>query len=229
MKTILNKNDLVEFENEIADLFNNKMIKAPIHLDQGCEEQLLEIFKEIDETDFICCSWRSHYRALLKNLSPDILKKYILEGRSISICDKEHNIFSSAIVSGNVSIGLGIAMAYKQNKEKRPDGTDKRVWCFIGEMTSCHGSFFECLTYAENFKLPITYIVEDNGKSVKTPTREVIGNNKLPFEPQLFDDDGDTLEDFENGKVIRSSSHLYWFKYSFEKWQHSGTNTRIQF
>ena len=42
-----NSDKLVKFEEEIAILFNSGEIKFPIHLSNGNEENLIEIFKEI--------------------------------------------------------------------------------------------------------------------------------------------------------------------------------------
>jgi len=41
------KEKLIEFESEIADLFNNKKIKSPIHLYHGNEDFMIEIFETI--------------------------------------------------------------------------------------------------------------------------------------------------------------------------------------
>ena len=38
---------LIEFENKIGDMFNNKLIKAPIHLYNGNEEKMID--KELKE------------------------------------------------------------------------------------------------------------------------------------------------------------------------------------
>ena len=40
----MNKKDLVNFEEEIASLFNQGKIRAPVHLYQGNEEKIIEIF-----------------------------------------------------------------------------------------------------------------------------------------------------------------------------------------
>jgi len=37
------------------------------------------------------------------------------------------------------------------------------------------GVAYECMKYANGHNLPITFVVEDNGMSVDTPTREVWG------------------------------------------------------
>ena len=43
----MNKKKLIKFENEIATLFNEAKIRAPIHLHSNNETQLIKIFKKI--------------------------------------------------------------------------------------------------------------------------------------------------------------------------------------
>ena len=57
-------------------------------------------------------------------------------------------------------IAVGMALSFKRKKSKN------KVYCFIGEMTSETGIAHECIKYSRNKKLPIHFIVEDNGKSV---------------------------------------------------------------
>ena len=65
----MTKEELIEFEQQIADLFNAKQINSPIHLYHGNEDFIMEVFKEIDiENDWVCCTWRNHYQALLKGI-----------------------------------------------------------------------------------------------------------------------------------------------------------------
>ena len=47
---------------------------------------------------------------------------------------------------------------------------NKRVWCFVGDMTMETGVFHEAYKYSKNFNLPIQWVVEDNNLSVHTPT-----------------------------------------------------------
>lgn len=44
---------LIGFETRIANEFNTGNIKAPIHLSDGNEVQLIEIFKNVQESDWI--------------------------------------------------------------------------------------------------------------------------------------------------------------------------------
>lgn len=203
MKKLLSKKELIDFENDIANCFNNKMIRSPIHLYYGNESEMIKIFKKINEDDWVMCSWRSHYQCLLKGVPKKELKKEILANRSISLCFPKQKIVSSAIVGGIVPIALGVAMGIKRRKGKN------KVYCFMGDMTSETGIAHECIKYATNHKLPIRFIVEDNGKSVMTETRETWQQNKL------------TYEDNKHPLVT-------YYKYQ-TKYPHAGAGARVQF
>lgn len=200
---MLKKNDLINFENRIAYLFNNAKIKAPIHLHSNNESQLIKIFKNIKKKDWIFCSWRSHYHCLLKGVPQKKLEKEILQGKSISLCFPEHNIYSSAIVGGILPIAVGMALSFKLKKIKR------KVYCFIGDMTSETGIAHECIKFSINKKLPIKFIIEDNSKSVCTDTKKVWSLKKLSYEKF-------------------SSKYIHYYKY-YLKYPHAGAGKRVQF
>src|SRR6185312_10128102 len=131
--------DLIAFEEEVCNHFADKKILAPVHLDDGNAPQLIEIFQNyVNEDDWVCGSWRTHMKCLLKGVSKEKLMAAILEGKSISLCFPEHNVISSAIVGGILPIALGIALGIKKQ------GGNNKVVCFLGEMTSETGTFYEC-------------------------------------------------------------------------------------
>lgn len=156
--------DLVKFEQKIVDHWENARIRGPIHLSNGNEDYLIEIFKRINTTDWVFSTWRSHYHALLKGIDPNFVENEILAGKSITICNMEEKFYSSAIVGGTLSIALGVAQSIKQS------GGSEKVWCFIGDMSFESGIFYEVHKYARNFELPLYFVVEDNGVSTYTPT-----------------------------------------------------------
>ena len=59
---------LIDFENLIVKHWEAGKIRGPIHLSNGNEEQLIEIFKRIKTSDWVFSTWRSHYHALLKEV-----------------------------------------------------------------------------------------------------------------------------------------------------------------
>lgn len=158
------ESDLNDFELKIIDHWESAKIRGPVHLSNGNENPLIEIFKRIDKNDWVFSTWRSHYHALLKGLDKDWLEGEILRGKSITICNHKEKFYSSAIVASTMSIALGVAQAIKLDNKK------EKVWCFIGDMCFETGAFYEVHKYARNFDLPLYFVVEDNGVSTYTPT-----------------------------------------------------------
>ena len=195
--------DLIAFEEDIANEFNNSQIRAPVHLYYGNEQQMINIFEAVKPNDWVLCSWRSHYQCLLKGVPPEDVKSEIIAGRSISLNFPEYRVVSSAIVTGVIPIAVGIALGIK-----RTVGDDK-VWCFMGEMTSETGVAHECIKYSRNHELPIHFIVEDNAKSVCTDTRETWNQRVLTYE---------SVDD----------PYITYYKYE-TKYPHAGAGTRVQF
>ncbi len=169
----MNVKELIEFEEEIKELFLEGKILAPIHLSVGSEKRLIDIFDEFDigKDDWVFSTHRSHYHALLKGIPKDWVKKEILECRSIHIINKEYNFFTSAIVGGVLPIAVGAAMGIKRL------GKENRVFVFVGDMCATLGVFYECIKYAGCNALPIVFVVEDNGFCTNMITQKTWGTD----------------------------------------------------
>lgn len=160
---------LIKFEDEIKELYLSGKIRSPVHFCKGNEEHLIDIFRNVKEGDWIFSTHRSHYHALLRGIDREWLKQEIMENKSIHINNEKYNFFTSAIVAGALPIALGVAAGIKLEKSK------EHVWIFVGDMAAETGIFYECVKYARRQNLPITFVVEDNGLSVNTPTQESWG------------------------------------------------------
>lgn len=210
----LTKENLVEFESDIANCFNKKQIKSPIHLYDGNENHILRVFEKVKEEDWICCTWRSHYQCLLKGVPNYIVKEKILNGKSISLCFPGYKIISSAIVGGIMPIATGLAWGEKLNQTK------SHIWCFSGDMSAATSTWDECRRFSIAHDLPITWIIEDNGKSVMTPTDDVWKDHH----PSIYYRDLCGKDEYyadEKSKVI-------YYRYD-GKYPHAGAGERIQF
>lgn len=203
MITTLTAQDLIKFEEDIAQTFETKVIRAPIHLYSNCEEQMLEAFELVQPDDWVLCTWRSHYQCLLKGVPEAQVKQAIVDGKSICLCFPEYRVISSAIVTGTLPIAVGIALGIKRS------GGKNKVHCWIGDMTSETGCAWECFKYSFYHKLPIRFVIEDNNQSGCTDTRQTWNMKTLTF---------------EGGK----NEMIHFYKYK-SKWPHSGAGKRIQF
>jgi len=137
----------------------------------GNEQQLIDYFAEhVKPDDWILCGWRSHYHCILKGVPPATLEAAILAGRSINLCFPEHRVLSSAIVGGIAPIATGLAWAIKNRAGA------ECVHCFLGDMSAETGIVHEAQKYASRHRLPVRWVIEDNGLSVNTETATVWGS-----------------------------------------------------
>ena len=103
-----------------------------------------------------------------------------------------------------------------KNKENCPSDFNMRhVWCFVGDMASHMGIFSEATKYAFMFDLPVTFIIEDNLKSVQTPTREV------------WNLDSDSSPPIEIGRLFYDRNTIY-YRYELT-WPHHGSGVYVAF
>lgn len=195
---------LQEFEQLIATDFEQGLIQAPIHLSDGNEAQLIEIFKGIKPYEWVLCQWRSHLHCLLRGVPPEEVRKAIHTGHSVSLCFPKYKIISSGIVGGTAPIAVGLAWAAKRKNDENYTGLQESVYVFIGDMTAQSGSVHEAMKYGARHQLPIKWIVEDNGKSVCTDTINSWG-------------------DYVDGKPDVTT-----YRYELT-WPHSGTGKWVRF
>jgi pyruvate dehydrogenase E1 component alpha subunit len=168
----MDKQFLIDFESGIKEVYEAGQITAPIHLSGGNEDELIKIFEDVNEDDWVFSSWRNHYHALLHGIKPDELANMIVRGKSMSLYSEKPKFYSSSIVGGIIPIAVGTAKAQKLNDSKN------KTWCFVGDMTFESGIFYEAHKYARNHNLPLQFVVEDNGLSTNTPTNKTWGGSR---------------------------------------------------
>lgn len=201
MKTNWTPATLQAFEREVADSFNRGEIHAPIHLAGGNEQELIDIFEDIQPQDWVCGTWRSHYHCLLKGVPPEQVRTAIARGRSIAMCFHVYRVICSALVGGILPVALGLAWAAKRM------GHREQVWCFIGDMAAATGLAHECMWYATGHDLPLNLVIEDNGLSVATNTAAVWGLDRPD-------------------KATGWANRVYRYPYTLT-WPHVGTGTWV--
>ncbi len=201
----MEKQELIDFENDIAARYDRAEIPYPIHLSRGNEDELIKIFKDFRKEDWCFSTWRNHYHALLAGIPKEEVLRQILAGRSMTVCSLEHRFFSSAIVAGCCPIALGVAWDIKRR------GGSEKVWIFLGDMASMTGIAIETYNYAKGHGLPLILVKENNNKSVCTNTWETWGGRVLPYECVITKPD-------------------YHYEWDLSKhYPHSGAGRRIQF
>lgn len=204
---MISKQELIDFEKDIEQIYQTSVIRGPIHLRDGNEDHLISIFKYYHRKgDYVFSTWANHLHALLAGIPKEKVKARILEGQSMAMNFPEYNFYTSAIVAGILPIAVGVASTIEQKS-----GHD-RVLCFIGDMAVRTGIAHESIIYAANNQLPILFVVEDNGKSVGTITDDVCPNSIVD------------LVDFYSDL----GADITYYKYDL-KYPHSGTGSFVSF
>jgi len=125
--------------------------------------------------DYIITAYRDHGHAIargmeLAGLFGELYGKEMGcshgKGGSMHFFDKGRNFFGGhAIVAGHVPLAVGLGWAIKYRKE------DRVCLCYFGDGAMNQGSFHEALNLAGLFKLPVIFMVENNGYGMGTQVR----------------------------------------------------------
>jgi TPP-dependent pyruvate/acetoin dehydrogenase alpha subunit len=161
------------FEQRLLD--NMKDIFVPVHLCLGHERVAAEIYEYIRPEDWLFSHHRNHGHYLAKGGSEEKLWDEIMGlptglnggfAGSQGISDASINFHASAIVGGLVGVAAGCAYALKMNESKAI------AVCCIGDGGTEAGVFWEALNFCALYRLPIAYIIENNGMSVDAKIEE---------------------------------------------------------
>mgnify|MGYP001276450857 CR=1 FL=1 len=167
------KDELIEIEELIVEKYKDNKLPFLFHLCGGNEEELINIFADINDGDYVFVTHRNHYHAYLHGIDPKIVQDRVSNGRSMFLYDREKNFFASAIVGGIPEIAAGVALALKRKK------SDKKVWCFVGDGAEDTGHFYAAVRYVQSKDLPCQFIIEDNDISIEASKEDRWGSKFL--------------------------------------------------
>lgn len=164
MRTIRHttKERLIAFERRIADLWEAGKLPFLLHLCGGNEDQLLEIFDDVSPGDWIFSGHRSHYHYLCAGGSEEKLEAMICRGDSMFVFDRQLNFLTSSVLGATACMAAGVAFNLKRQ------GSEAKVWCFLGDGAAEQGHFYEAVNFVAAHQLRCRFIIEDNDRSVDT-------------------------------------------------------------
>ena len=173
-----------KFEDKSAALYIQQKIRGFLHLYNGQEAILAGCIEAIDtKKDRFITAYRNHVQPIALGVEP----KYIMaemfgkitgcskgNGGSMHMFSKEHNFFGGhGIVGGQIPLGAGLAFADQYN------GNDSVTLCFMGDGAVRQGAFHEALNLAMLWKLPIIFIVENNGYAMGTSVERTANHTEI--------------------------------------------------
>jgi TPP-dependent pyruvate/acetoin dehydrogenase alpha subunit len=165
------RESLIAFEQRIVHRFEAGELPFLVHFCGGNEDELLGIFREVKEGDWIFASHRCHYEALLAGIPAEKVERLICEGSSMFIFDRERRFVSSSILAGTCAMAAGVAHAIAER------GGSERVFCFLGDGAEDNGHFAEAVRFVTARDLPCTFVIADNDRQVDTSYAERWGSH----------------------------------------------------
>jgi len=166
------------FEDKLDELVKLGKLGGFLHLYAGEEAVATGVCAHLGDGDVVCSTHRGHGHCIAKGVSVDGMMAELF-GRSTGICKGKGGSMHIAdmdkgMLGANGIVGAGIPLATGAALTAKLKKTGGVAVAFFGDGASNQGQFHESLTMASNWKLPVVYVVENNGFGEFTPTDFVV-------------------------------------------------------
>jgi pyruvate dehydrogenase E1 component alpha subunit len=173
-----------KFEDKLAAVYIQQKVRGFLHLYNGQEAVLAGALHAMDlSKDKMITAYRNHVQPIGMGVDP---KKVMAElygkatgtsqglGGSMHIFSKEHGFYGGhGIVGGQIPLGAGMAFGDKYHNRKAVTLT------FFGDGAARQGSLHETFNMAMLWKLPVVFIVEDNGYAMGTSVERTANHTDI--------------------------------------------------
>jgi pyruvate dehydrogenase E1 component alpha subunit len=163
------------FEEKAGQLYGQQKIRGFCHLYIGQEACASGAITALTPDDKWITAYRCHAHPLGLGTDPGAVMAELYgkatgttkgKGGSMHIFDKEKNFFGGhGIVGAQVPMGLGLGFAEKYK------GTKNLSICYMGDGAVRQGAFHEALNLAMLFKVPVIFVIENNGYAMGTAVK----------------------------------------------------------
>jgi pyruvate dehydrogenase E1 component alpha subunit len=178
-----------EFEDQCYHLYfnekdpNRKITGVYLHLASGSEATHVGAVKALEARDHVITAYRDHGIALARGVEANRIMAEMLgrktgvsggKGGSMHLASREHNFWGGyAIVGGHLPLAAGIAFA----SQYRDEGAV--VLSFLGDGASNNGYFHEAVNLSGAWKLPVIWLIENNGVGMGTRIEDASAQKEL--------------------------------------------------
>lgn len=180
-----------KFEEKAGQLYGQQKIRGFCHLYIGQEACAAGAVTALTKDDKWITAYRDHAHPLALGTDPKAVMAELFaketgiskgKGGSMHIFDKEHNFFGGhGIVGAQVPLGAGIAFAEKYNK------TGNLCICYMGDGAVRQGAFHEALNLAMLWKIPVIFVIENNGYAMGTSVKRTSNVHELHTLGESYD------------------------------------------
>ncbi|AWV99724.1 pyruvate dehydrogenase (acetyl-transferring) E1 component subunit alpha [Arcticibacterium luteifluviistationis] len=161
-----------KFEEKAGQLYGQQKIRGFCHLYIGQEACSSGAVSALEKGDKYITSYRDHGQPLALGTSPNAIMAELFgkvtgttkgKGGSMHIFDKEVGFVGGhGIVGAQIPVGAGIGFAEKYK------GTKNLCIVYMGDGAVRQGAFHEAFNLAMTWKIPVIFVVENNGYAMGT-------------------------------------------------------------
>jgi pyruvate dehydrogenase E1 component alpha subunit len=172
-----------KFEERALMMYGQQKIRGFCHVYIGQEAVAAGMESAIRREDAIVTAYRQHGTALGRGCDVNACMAELFgketgivkgKGGSMHFFSKEHRYFGgNGIVGAQIPIGTGIAFAEKYK------GTDNLCVTMFGDGAARQGALHESFNMAMAWKLPVLYVVENNGYAMGTSVKRTSNVTEL--------------------------------------------------
>ena len=172
------------FEERAGQLYGLGLIGGFCHLYIGQEAVAVGLQSALDnEKDSVITGYRDHGHMLAYGIDPKIIMAELTgrqsgiskgKGGSMHMFSVEHKFYGGhGIVGAQVSLGTGLAFKHKYSN----DGGV--CLAYFGDGAANQGQVYESMNMAELWKLPIIFVIENNGYAMGTAVSRSSSEDQL--------------------------------------------------
>lgn len=171
------------FEEKSGQLYGQQKIRGFCHLYIGQEACVAGAVSALKKGDKYITAYRDHAHPIALGSDPKAIMAELYgketgiskgKGGSMHIFDKENGFFGGhGIVGAQVPLGTGIAFSEKYL------GTDNLCMTYMGDGAVRQGAFHEALNLAMTMKLPVIFVIENNGYAMGTSVKRTSNVTEL--------------------------------------------------
>lgn len=174
-----------KFEDKAGALYIQQKIRGFLHLYNGQEAVLAGSLHamDLDKGDKMITAYRNHVQPIGMGVDPRRIMAELFgkkdgtskgNGGSMHMFSVEHNFYGGhGIVGGQIPLGAGLAFADKYN------GSDAVTLCYMGDGAVRQGSFHETMNLAMLWKIPVVFIIENNGYAMGTSVERTANHTDI--------------------------------------------------
>ena len=173
-----------KFEDKLAALYIQQKVRGFLHLYNGQEAVLAGALHAMElGKDKMITAYRNHVQPIGMGVDPKKVMAELLGkdtgtshglGGSMHIFSKEKGFLGGhGIVGGQIPLGAGIAFADKYFDRKAVTLT------YFGDGAARQGSLHETFNMAMIWKLPVVFIVENNGYAMGTSVKRTANHEEI--------------------------------------------------